>query len=419
MGGLITAAAEPAYYAKTIEPATFDTPLAASGTIAFTAGEIHVLVGFFNADTLNEWRTPNSIALRILGRYGRMYCYVEYCTALWRADGDYPGGFSQEKNPVTGRLDLKGFEAGEGKSLRWSLVYDPKANDGDGAVIATVGDERAVCNVRPALRKDGASFNRFGLLPVMKTADAVGEVWLDDVEVNGVMETFDAPPDWDRRDNDRTYVTSEVRPKFDFGFSPTRHAGGRAAGELGGNVFRGDVRYPERMAYYGDRLAPLSLDKALVAEGRVAMRRGVSDSTSLIGFFDSKMSVKTEDSQASGLPRGFLGMAIEGPSSEGFFAYPVYRTANDGQNYADGADRPRIRPDGRSHEFRLVYEPNADAAGGVIRLTFDDAQVSLPVEAEDRVASGRFDRFGIVTTWIDGNGQHVFFDDLTYTASQE
>jgi hypothetical protein len=27
-----------------------------------------------------------------------------------------------------------------------------------------------------------------------------------------------------------------------------------------------------------------------------------------------------------------------------------------------------------------------------------------------------FDRFGIITTHIDGNGQTVYFDDLTYTA---
>jgi hypothetical protein len=28
-----------------------------------------------------------------------------------------------------------------------------------------------------------------------------------------------------------------------------------------------------------------------------------------------------------------------------------------------------------------------------------------------------FDRFGITTTWIDGNGQHIYLDDITYTAS--
>ena len=27
----------------------------------------------------------------------------------------------------------------------------------------------------------------------------------------------------------------------------------------------------------------------------------------------------------------------------------------------------------------------------------------------------RYDCFGLVTTWIDGNVQHIDFDDLTYT----
>ena len=29
-----------------------------------------------------------------------------------------------------------------------------------------------------------------------------------------------------------------------------------------------------------------------------------------------------------------------------------------------------------------------------------------------------FDRFGIITTWIDGNSQDIYFDDLSYTWKQ-
>lgn len=31
----------------------------------------------------------------------------------------------------------------------------------------------------------------------------------------------------------------------------------------------------------------------------------------------------------------------------------------------------------------------------------------------------RFDRFGLVTTWIDGNSQTIYLDDLKYTWKQE
>jgi hypothetical protein len=36
-----------------------------------------------------------------------------------------------------------------------------------------------------------------------------------------------------------------------------------------------------------------------------------------------------------------------------------------------------------------------------------------------KVVDAQFDRFGLVTPWIDGNGQHVYFDDLRYTCRQE
>src|SRR6478672_118561 len=60
VGGLIAPAAEPAYYARKIEPKTFADTLSASGKLVCTTRANHLLIGFFNADTVNEWRTPNS-----------------------------------------------------------------------------------------------------------------------------------------------------------------------------------------------------------------------------------------------------------------------------------------------------------------------------------------------------------------------
>src|SRR4051794_39871043 len=48
IGGFISPAAEPAWYATKIDEATFDTPLSASGKLACTGRQFHVLVGFFN-----------------------------------------------------------------------------------------------------------------------------------------------------------------------------------------------------------------------------------------------------------------------------------------------------------------------------------------------------------------------------------
>ena len=76
IGGFVTPAAEPAYYAVRLPAATFETPLSASGTLACGERPFHLLVGFFNAGTLKEWRTPNSIALRLNGRGDRFFADV-------------------------------------------------------------------------------------------------------------------------------------------------------------------------------------------------------------------------------------------------------------------------------------------------------------------------------------------------------
>src|SRR5262249_20278980 len=367
----------------------------------------HALVGFFNAGTLNEWRTPNTIALRISGRGEVFYAWVEYATSRWRAGGDDPRGFPTVKDPMTNPQPPQGFPA-HGTPVRLSLTYDPKGNDGNGVIPSTVGEERAICHLRPDHRADGATFNRFGLLNVMKHASAGGEIWLGDVAVNGDKEDFTKDPGWEQFQSRRTYASDEVRPHFDFGFSPTRHAGGKGQSELGGLVFRGDCRYENTLAYYGDRLDELTLDKPLRASGRVSLKRGVTDSTTLIGFFHSRESVQVSPSQDSGLPRSFLGAAVEGPSREGFFFYPTYRVNGDGSGYARG-DRPRLLPDGAGHDWNLEYDPAGAEGKGRITITLDGQQVGLDLGNGHKGTGGaRFDRFGIVTTWIDGNGQRVY-----------
>src|SRR5262249_25256768 len=184
-------------------------------------------------------------------------------------------------------------------------------------------------------------------------------------------------PGWGGCQSRRAYETADVRPRFDFGYSPTHHAGGKGAGELGGLVFRGDCRYPDRMACYGDRLAVLTLDKPLKASGKVALRRGVTDSTTLLGFYHSKDSMKVNPSQKSGWPQSFLGVAVEGPSREGFFFCPAYRVRGDGQGHAGGSDRPRIYPDGKPHDWSLEYDPAAAEGRGRIVAKLDDKSISL------------------------------------------
>jgi hypothetical protein len=298
------------------------------------------------------------------------------------------------------------------------LKYDPAGNNGGGVVSLTIDDETAICHLDAGHKADGATFNRFGLMPVLKSAAGGGEVWLDNMTINGEADDFAKNPGWEGVGNRREYETADVRPRFDFGYSPTHYAGGQGMGELGGLVFRGDCRYQDRLAAYGDRLQLLSLDKPLKASGKVALRRGVSDSTTLLGFYHSEDSLAINPSQTSGFPRCFLGVAVEGPSREGFLFYPAYRVGGDGQAYAGGPERPHILPDGKAHDWSLAYDPAAANGRGRMVVTLDEKSVALDLGNDDRKTGARFDRFGLVTTWIDGNAQRVYFDDLTYTSGQ-
>jgi hypothetical protein len=416
IGGTISPAGEVAYYAKVIEPKTFRDPLRASGTFSCPDGAYHVLLGFFHAASAKEWRTSNTIALRLNGRGDHFYAYVEYCTSKWRAGGDTTP-FPSTVDPETGRWNLIGFPSG-GKVHEWSLTYDPEGNDGGGVVHATMDDKTAICLLDKDHKADGAVFDRFGLLNILKSVDTAGEVYFDDIEVDGAADSFDEDPKWEGKNNRRTYDSAIVRPRFDFGFSPTHFAGGKSTGELGGMIFRGDCRYPERMGSYGDAIGPLSLERPFRAAGKVALRRGVSDSTTLFGFFNSRDSMRRNDSQKDGLPESVAGIHIEGPSSEGFRFYPVYRANGKDGRYAPARECPRIYPDGKTHDWTFDYDPAGAGGKGQIVVSLDGEAFAFDLEDGAKASGTEFDRFGIVTSWVDGNSQDVYWDDVTYTVSQ-
>lgn len=413
IGGRITPAAEPAYFAKPIPTTTFRDAMSASGRIRIEKGGGHTLLGFFDARTLNEWRTPNTIALRIQQRGDVFHCHLEHCTSRWRAGAGIIGRY----DAVRDRMDARELPCG--RTYRWSLQYDPNGSNGVGVVRATLDGDSASYEIRAEHRADGAEFNHFGFVNVMKQYDGSGTLWLDDVTVNGELFGFAEDPKWVGVGNRRTYETRVVRPRFDFGFSPTRHAGGGAPGELGGLFFRGDCRYPERLAAYGDRLETLKLDRPLRASGKVALRRGVSDSTTLIGFYHSRHSLEVNSSQQFSTPKHFLGAAIEGPSSEGFHFYPAYRGRSGDPSSGMGKNPPRIFPDGAVREWTLEYDPTTAGGNGRITVTLDQQAVAMDLAPGVKSGGAEFDRFGLVTPWIDGNGQHVFFDELNYTVRQD
>lgn len=412
IGGSITPDARAAYYAKPLQPLSFDTPFSASGTLTMKEGGGNLLLGFFNSTTLNEWRTPNTVVFRINGRGEIMHVHVEFLTSKWRAGASVIGRYDR----VADRMYP--VEIPTGGTYPWTLNYDPAGNGGSGEIKVTFNGIEARCPIASELRADGATFDRFGLLNVIKHVDSPGEVYMNDLTINDESIDLAADPQWEGRDNQVTYRSTDVRPRFDFGYSNTHFSGGATSGEFGGLFFRGDCRYPERLAAYGAKTEALTLAKPLRASGTITLRRGVTDSSTLFGFYHSEYSLRVNDAQNEGLPQQFIGFSIEGPSSEGFFAYPSYRAMEHSQHADRAQGLPRIYPDGTVHRWTLDYAPSADADGkGTLILAFDEATAILPVLPED-VTAASFNRFGFVTPWIDGNGQVVYLDDIRYTAQQ-
>ena len=413
IGGRINPAAEPAWYGCLLPtPLTFDSPMTAEGRLYVAPGRGHCLLGFFNTNSLDAWRTPNTIVARINGRGEMFHCHLEYCTGRWRAGAGVIGEI------VPGQR-VSPRDIPSGKPCEWKLTYDPTGSGGHGLLTFTLNGASARCEIPPDHRRDGITVTHFGLLPVMKAWDSAGEIWMDDVKVNGVPFDFGKDPNWEAFNNRRTYVTTNTRPKFDFGWSSTHYAGGKQPGELGGLIFRGDCRQASRMAAYGDRLELLSLKTPLEARGKVCMLRGVTDSTASIGFYHSTYSMHSNPSQKHSTPMDYLGINIEGPSSEGFFFYPVYRTHGDAEKQlgANGGKAPRIYPDRRVHDWFLRYDPAGANGKGQITVGLDEQTCTLDLGPGDKDAGATFDRFGICTPWIDGNSVTVYFDDLTYTSS--
>jgi hypothetical protein len=52
-----------------------------------------------------------------------------------------------------------------GKSVEWTLKYDPAANGGRGAISVTLDGTTATLVLDPKLRAEGATFDRFGFFP--------------------------------------------------------------------------------------------------------------------------------------------------------------------------------------------------------------------------------------------------------------
>lgn len=430
MGGQVTRASEPAYYADRIKPQTLDDKLSASGTFALTKTTPGggVFFGFFRAEQPGAGGRPvSSLGLNLDGEHSGGRLAVRLITGQNQSCGTFITPFLPGKFRPTPIRD-------DGTRYTWKLDYDPQAADGRGRFtfsFRSLGDRREELSAdnlpadlpesyrREALsrfpnttefsvdlpagyKQQGTVFDRFGLMNMMKAGGAM-KIYFDDLEYTGRSEDFTDDPHWDSSRNRVNYQATDVGGAHNFGFSDTNYAGGRP-GEIGGTFWRSG-----EYGYYADRVGPLSLDDRLEASGKVVLKVGAPDSDMYLGWFSS--SAKSSPSQAG----DFLGVHVGGPTRIGHYFQPAFATSKATKAHAEKG--PVLQPN-KCYEWSLVYDPTADGGQGIIQVTLGEESVTLALKPGWRDEGARFDRFGLFTSNIGGQVVKIYFDDLTYMASR-
>jgi hypothetical protein len=169
LGGTFWRSGKYAYYADKVGPLSLDDRLEASGKVVLKSGapDSDMFLGWFNSANKDE---PPAQAGHFLGvhvggptRVGH-YFHPSLATAT--------GARSQA---------AAGPVLTPGQVYDWSLVYDPAAEGGNGAVTVTLGKESVTLPLKKGVKAQGARFDRFGVF----TSNIGGQIvrlYLDDLK---------------------------------------------------------------------------------------------------------------------------------------------------------------------------------------------------------------------------------------------
>lgn len=424
MGGRIQRSTTPAHYAAEIPVKTLDDPLTASGSfaVAKSEGGAGVFFGFFHSrQPGGSGRPIGSLGLDFdfEGTGGRLA--TRLITDTNKSCGTFitpylPGKF--RPTPIKNN----------GTRYHWTLVYDPQGADGEGLFTVTLHSDihtmedygvlpapseveaRArfpntqtfTVPLTPGFRNEGATFDRFGVLNMMKSGGAA-TMYFDDVVFNGRSEDFSQDPRWAAVGNRTTYEDREVVGAHDFGYSETNHAGG-GRGEVGGGLWRSGA-----YGYYADRVGPLDLEHRLEACGKVTLVTAGPDSDMHIGWFSSFNKDKSPDEAGH-----FVGIHVGGPTRIGHYFIPQFTTAKGTKGKVDSG--PILTP-GKAFDWSLRYDPGANDGNGELRVTLGSETVTLPLKPGQKKEGATLDRFGLFTSQAGGQMVKIFLDEVSYTAA--
>ncbi len=159
------------YYADKVGPLSFDDRLEARGKIKLVAGapDADMCFGWFRAKEgdVPPNRGGDFLGIKIGGptRVGHLFA----------------PNFTVHEN-LRGLSDHAPVLV-PGKAYEWQLVYDPSANNGQGAITATLGSESVTLNLKPGQKAKAADarFDHFGLFSIYPGGQIV-RMYVDDLE---------------------------------------------------------------------------------------------------------------------------------------------------------------------------------------------------------------------------------------------
>ena len=427
IGGRIQRSTTPASSASALTPArTLDDKFTASGSFAITASQpgAGVFFGFFNSrQPGGSGRPIGSLGLDFdfEGSGGRLA--VRLITSGNKSCGTFTTPYLPGKFRPT---PLKN----NGTRYHWTLGYDPQGAGGNGQFTFTLRSDihtaqdygplpalsereaqarfpnttKFTVDLTPGFRQEGATFDRFGVLNMMKSG-GTATMFFDDVQFDGRREDFAQDPGWAAVGNRATFEDREVVGAHDFGFSAkTSHAGG-TPGEVGGGLWRSGP-----FGYYADRVGQLNLEQRLEARGKVKLVTAGPDSDMHIGWFNS--ASKDSSPEVTG---NFVGVHVGGPTRIGHYFIPTFTTAKGTKGKVDQG--PVLTP-GKLFDWSLIYDPAANGGNGEMRVTLGTQSVTLALKPGQKAQGASLDRFGLFTSQAGGQMVKIYLDDLNYTVGK-
>jgi hypothetical protein len=423
IGGSIQRASTPASYAAPLTPArTLDDKLTASGTFSASAGKGGgVVFGFFNShQEAGSGRPVSSLGLELGFKGGGGRLAVRLITSGNQSCGTFITPFIPGKfRPTPIKTD--------GTRYRWTLDYDPQAAGGNGRFTFTLHSDTHktedygpllenfqkealarfpntttfTVDLPPEMRKEGATFDRFGLCNMTKAGGAL-PMYFGDLEFDGHALDLSKDPGWIGVGNRTNYEDYELVGAHDYGYSAKTSFAGGAPGEVGGILWRS---LP--FSFYADRVGPLNLEQRLEASGKVKLVTAGPDSDIFLGWFNSAAKDKS-----AGVEENFVGIHVGGPTRVGHYFIPVLLTATGEKSVVKRG--PVLKP-GKAFDWSLVYDPAANAGNGEMRLTLGAETVMLALKPDQKNQGASLDRFGLFTSTTGGQMVKIYLDDLKYT----